>query len=140
MLVAAGTLGVMLPSILPSAAANVSAFIDNVVRFPLGLAGISSPAASPLIGHVVVQAFPGEHRLFTLGRGRRRSGGVALHHRAPDAPEPGSHRPVTGVDVDGGHPSGSGHSRRIFPLTRSTSSYGPGYCAARTRRNAAKWN
>lgn len=65
LMLVAGTLGVMVPAILPSAAANLPAFVDNVVRFPLGLAGISSPAASPLIGHVVVSAFPGAHRLFT---------------------------------------------------------------------------
>ncbi|HYA68916.1 MAG TPA: glycosyltransferase family 87 protein [Acidimicrobiales bacterium] len=67
MLVVAGMAGVMIPSILPSALANVPAFVDNVVRFPLGLAGISSPAASPLLGHVVVSWFPGIHRLFTVG-------------------------------------------------------------------------
>jgi hypothetical protein len=58
---------VMLPAILPTMAENVSAFVDNVVRFPLGLAGISSPAQSPLLGHLVVSLFPGIHRLFTLG-------------------------------------------------------------------------
>jgi hypothetical protein len=57
---------VMLPAILPTMAENVTAFVDNVVRFPLGLAGISSPAQSPLLGHLVVSFFPGIHRLFTL--------------------------------------------------------------------------
>jgi len=57
---------VMLPAILPTLAANASAFVENVVRFPLGLAGISSPAQSPLIGHLIVSVFPGVHRLFTL--------------------------------------------------------------------------
>jgi hypothetical protein len=66
LLVVAGMAGVMIPSILPSALANVPAFVDNVVRFPLGLAGISSPAASPLLGHVVVSWFPDLHRLFTV--------------------------------------------------------------------------
>lgn len=62
-----GGLGaVMLPAILPTMAENVPAFVDNVVRFPLGLAGISSPAQSPLLGHLVVSLFPGIHRLFTL--------------------------------------------------------------------------
>jgi hypothetical protein len=58
---------VMLPAILPTISANPSAFVENVVRFPLGLAGISSPAQSPLIGHLIVSVFPGIHRLFTLG-------------------------------------------------------------------------
>lgn len=67
MLVGAGILGVMIPAVLPTAAENFSAFVENVVRFPLGLAGVQSPAASPLVGHLVVSLFPGIHRLFTLG-------------------------------------------------------------------------
>jgi len=66
LLVVAGMAGVMIPAILPTLAENVPAFVDNVVRFPLGLAGISSPAASPLLGHLVVSAFPGIHRVFTI--------------------------------------------------------------------------
>jgi hypothetical protein len=66
LLVAAGIVGVMIPAVLPTAAENVPAFVDNVVRFPLGLAGVQSPAASPLIGHVVVSLFPGFHRGFTV--------------------------------------------------------------------------
>lgn len=58
--------GVMVPAILPSAASNLTAFVENVVRFPLGLAGMSSPAASPLLGHAIVSAFPAVHRSFTL--------------------------------------------------------------------------
>jgi hypothetical protein len=56
----------MVPAVLPVAAANMPAFVQNVVRFPLGLAGMSSPAASPLLGHVVVSAFPGMHRVFPI--------------------------------------------------------------------------
>jgi len=63
----AGLAGVMIPSILPTFVGNPAAFIDNVVRFPLGLAGITSPAASPLLGHAIVSWFPGIHRLFTAG-------------------------------------------------------------------------
>jgi hypothetical protein len=65
LLVAAGMAGVMVPVILPTVVANFPAFVDNVVRFPLGLAGLSSPAASPLLGHLVVSWFPGIHRVFT---------------------------------------------------------------------------
>ncbi len=65
--VVAGIVGVMIPAVLPTATENIPAFIENVVRFPLGLAGVSSPAASPLIGHLVVSLFPGIHRLFTAG-------------------------------------------------------------------------
>ena len=64
--VVAGIVGVMIPAVLPTATENISAFIENVVRFPLGLAGVQSPAASPLIGHLVVSLFPGIHRVFTV--------------------------------------------------------------------------
>lgn len=66
MLVVGGTLAVVVPAVLPSALSNVPAFVENVIRFPLGLAGVTSPAATPLIGHLIVEAFPGAHRLFTL--------------------------------------------------------------------------
>jgi hypothetical protein len=65
--VVAGIVGVMIPAVLPTATENLSAFVDNVVRFPLGLSGVRSPAASPLIGHLVVSLFPGIHRAFTVG-------------------------------------------------------------------------
>ena len=64
--VAAAMGAVFVPAVLPTALANVAAFVDNVVRFPLGLAGIRSPAATPLLGHVVVSTFPGVHRLFPV--------------------------------------------------------------------------
>jgi hypothetical protein len=57
---------VVVPAVLPTALSNVPAFFDNVVRFPLGLAGIRSPAASPLLGHAVVTAFPGLEHAFPL--------------------------------------------------------------------------
>ena len=62
-------LGVLLvagPVVLPVALRNPSAFVDNVIRFPLGLAGVSSPAASALPGHILVAAFPGAHRVYVL--------------------------------------------------------------------------
>ncbi len=37
-------------------------FFENVVRFPLGLARVKSPAASPLLGEVLTHALP-QHRL-----------------------------------------------------------------------------
>jgi uncharacterized membrane protein YgcG len=78
----------MIPAVLPTAAENLPAFIENVVRFPLGLAGVQSPAASPLIGHVVVSLFPGIHRLFTAavaGVGILVLGYVLVRHR-PTSP------------------------------------------------------
>ena len=60
------------PVVLPVALRNPSAFIDNVIRFPLGLAGVSSPAASALPGHILVAALPGIHRAYVVAIVRRR--------------------------------------------------------------------
>lgn len=43
-------------------ASSPTAFFDNVVRFPLGLAKVRSPAASPLLGQVLVNVLP-HHKL-----------------------------------------------------------------------------
>ncbi|HEX3842570.1 MAG TPA: glycosyltransferase family 87 protein [Acidimicrobiales bacterium] len=59
-----GLLVVVCPVVLPVALSNPSAFIDNVIRFPLGLAGVASPAVSPLPGHLFVSAFPAAHRAY----------------------------------------------------------------------------
>ncbi len=61
----AGVLGVMVPAVVPTMLSNMSAFVENVIRFPLGLAGVTSPAASPLLGHVLVTVFPHLHRGIT---------------------------------------------------------------------------
>jgi MYXO-CTERM domain-containing protein len=61
-----GVAAVMVPVVLPVALQNLSAFADNVIRFPLGLAGVASPAASALPGHELVAAFPAEHRLYVV--------------------------------------------------------------------------
>jgi hypothetical protein len=58
---------VVVPTILPSVMHNPVAFIDNVIRFPLGLTGIHSPAASPLLGHLIATAFPGVKHLWSFG-------------------------------------------------------------------------
>lgn len=57
---------VVVPVVVPIALQNPSAFIDNVVRFPLGLAGVASPAASALPGHLLVSAFPAVHRPYVV--------------------------------------------------------------------------
>ncbi len=59
-------LAVVVPVVVPVALHNPSAFIDNVVRFPLGLAGVASPAASALPGHILVSWFPGIHRPYVV--------------------------------------------------------------------------
>jgi hypothetical protein len=56
----------VVPVVLPLALHNPSAFIDNVVRFPLGLAGVASPAASALPGHVLVSTFPAIHGSYVV--------------------------------------------------------------------------
>jgi hypothetical protein len=38
-------------------------FLENAVRFPLGLTKLHSPAASPLLGHALTTLFPGDRRL-----------------------------------------------------------------------------
>ena len=63
---ALGVLLVVGPVVVPVALSNPSAFVDNVIRFPLGLAGAASPAASALPGHMVVTAFPGIHKGYVL--------------------------------------------------------------------------
>ena len=50
------------PVVVPFALTGPWAFFDNVVLFPLGLSGVTSPAASPLPGHLIVSAFPFLHR------------------------------------------------------------------------------
>ncbi|MGA2836170.1 MAG: glycosyltransferase family 87 protein [Acidimicrobiales bacterium] len=59
-------LAVVVPVVVPVALHNPSAFVDNVVRFPLGLAGVASPAASALPGHILVSAFPRIHRAYVV--------------------------------------------------------------------------
>jgi len=61
-----GVVAVVGPVVLPVALRNSSAFVDNVIRFPLGLAGVSSPAASALPGHLLVVAFPGIHKAYVV--------------------------------------------------------------------------
>lgn len=63
---AAGMAAVVGPAVLPVALRNPKSFIENVVRFPLGLTGVHSPAASSLPGHLFVSAFPALHRPYTV--------------------------------------------------------------------------
>ena len=59
----------VVPVVFPVAIHNPSAFIDNVVRFPLGLAGVASPAASALPGHILVSLVPAIHRPYVIVAG-----------------------------------------------------------------------
>ncbi|ATY11095.1 DUF2029 domain-containing protein [Amycolatopsis sp. AA4] len=51
---AAATIALHLPVYL----ANPAAFTEHVIRFPLGMGAVRSPAASPLPGHLIAQAGP----------------------------------------------------------------------------------
>ncbi len=64
-----GMLVVAGPVVVPFALRGPWAFFDNVVLFPLGLSGVTSPAASPLPGHLIVAAFPFLHRALPLSVG-----------------------------------------------------------------------
>jgi hypothetical protein len=63
---ALGMLVVAGPVVVPFLLGNPRAFFVNVVLFPLGLAGVASPAASALPGHVLVSVFPSLHRILPL--------------------------------------------------------------------------
>ena len=45
-------------AITPFAYRNTGSFLSNVLAFPLGLAGVQSPAASPLPGHLLTTWWP----------------------------------------------------------------------------------
>jgi hypothetical protein len=71
-----GVVAVVGPVVVPVAVRNPSAFVDNVIRFPLGLAGVHSPAASALPGHILVSIVPQAHQAYVVIAGV--VGGVAL--------------------------------------------------------------
>lgn len=50
--VAAGTAGLL---VLPSVLVSPAALVEHVIRFPAGLTGVESPAASPLPGYLLAQ-------------------------------------------------------------------------------------
>ncbi len=64
--IAAVMAGILAPVVLSGVAQGPIAFVDDVVRFPLGLAGIATPAASPLPGHLIVSAAPDWKHVFML--------------------------------------------------------------------------
>ena len=66
LLMSAGFMGVLMPIVLPYGIVNPTAFLQNVVLFPLGLTGVESPAASPLVGHFIVTMLPGFHRAYVV--------------------------------------------------------------------------
>ncbi len=63
---AVGMAVVVVPAVVPFLVTNPTAFFQNVFLYPLGLSGVSSPAASALPGHLLVSAFPALHRVLPL--------------------------------------------------------------------------
>ena len=110
-----GMLVIAGPVVVPFALRGPWAFFDNVVLFPLGLSGVSSPAASPLPGHLLVTAFPFLHRALPLVVGI--VGGALLAWHLSRAPRDGGGGLHVGRDRDGGdHPAGPGHPDRLPAL------------------------
>ncbi|WP_426508943.1 glycosyltransferase 87 family protein [Dactylosporangium sp. McL0621] len=55
---AATALGIPLLALLPALLVNADAYIENAVRFPSGHGLVTSPAQSPLPGHLIATALP----------------------------------------------------------------------------------
>jgi len=55
---AAGAFGLPLLTLIPAALLNADSVVENVLRFPLGHGIVTSPAASPLPGHLLATAAP----------------------------------------------------------------------------------
>jgi hypothetical protein len=56
---AAGALGLPLLALVPALLVDAGALVDNVIRFPLGDALVTSPAQSPFPGYLTAQYLPG---------------------------------------------------------------------------------
>lgn len=82
---ALGMLVVAGPVVLPFALSNLRAFVDNVVLFPLGISGVTSPAASNLPGHVLITQFPYLHTALPLAVALV-GGGLFVRHVARRPP------------------------------------------------------
>jgi len=61
-----GVASVVVPVLVPFFVADPAAFIENVIKFPLGLTDVSSPAASALPGHLIAVYLPHAKHLVTL--------------------------------------------------------------------------
>ena len=54
-----GALGLPVLALLPAFLVDGDAFVENVIRFPLGHGLVTSPAQSPFPGYLIAQAVPG---------------------------------------------------------------------------------
>ncbi|MDQ7907066.1 glycosyltransferase family 87 protein [Phytohabitans sp. ZYX-F-186] len=55
---AAGAIGLPTAALLPAILVDATAFVDNVIRFPLGEGVVTSPAQSPFPGHLIADNLP----------------------------------------------------------------------------------
>jgi hypothetical protein len=129
---ALGVAAVVVPVVVPVALRNPSAFVDNVVRFPLGLAGVSSPAASALPGHILVSLAPGAHRAYVVVVGVLGCAVLARHLVKRPPRSPADVARLTGwvmliatpePDEARGTPPGPGAAAHPPPQLSSGSSY-----------------
>jgi len=56
---AAGAVGLPVAAMIPPALVDFGAFVENVIRFPLGHGLVGSPAQSPFPGHLIADGVPG---------------------------------------------------------------------------------
>ncbi|GAA4678257.1 glycosyltransferase 87 family protein [Phytohabitans rumicis] len=56
---AAGAIGLPVAALLPALLVDPTAFVDNVIRFPLGEGVVTSPAQSPFPGYLIASNLPG---------------------------------------------------------------------------------
>jgi hypothetical protein len=54
-----GALGLPVLALLPALVVDADAFVENVIRFPLGHGLVTSPAQSPFPGYLIASAVPG---------------------------------------------------------------------------------
>lgn len=54
-----GALGLPVLALVPALLVDGNAFVENVIRFPLGHGIVTSPAQSPFPGYLIAQAVPG---------------------------------------------------------------------------------
>jgi hypothetical protein len=60
-----GALGLPILVLIPPFLADGDAFVENVIRFPLGHGVVTSPAQSPLPGYLISTGLPGGHYIAT---------------------------------------------------------------------------
>ena len=86
-----GALGLPVLVLVPPLLVDPDAFVENVIRFPLGHGLVTSPAQSPFPGYLISSAVPGGRyrRGRAAGRGRQRrspSGCCAVRRARPRRP------------------------------------------------------